>query len=141
MPRWDTQLSYKKIKTIWNVSKSRKPTSTFFPDKKNWLADMLVNFVLLDKVTLEEHGTTKKLCITFLLRSGQLIYFDPSSINLKIKIQVYGLLWPTSYGSTEWLNDRMTVLPIFLVLTSLIPGHQSRLGKSVKLLLSVASSH
>ena len=42
---------------------------------------MLVNFFLLDKVTLEEHGTTKKLSITFLLRSGQLICFDPSSID------------------------------------------------------------
>ena len=63
------------------MSKSRRLTSTFFPDKKNCLADMLVNFFLLDKVTLEEHGTTKKLSITFLLRSGQLICFDPSSIS------------------------------------------------------------
>ena len=62
------------------MSKSRRLTSTFFPNKKNCLADMLVNFFLLDKVTLEEHGTTKKLSITFLLRSGQLICFDPSSI-------------------------------------------------------------
>ena len=61
------------------MSKSRKLTSTFFCNKKNCLADMLVNFFLLDKVTLEEHGTTKKLSITFLLRSGQLICFDPSS--------------------------------------------------------------
>ena len=38
--------------------------------KKNFLADMLVNFFLLDKVTLLEYGTTKKLCITFLLRLG-----------------------------------------------------------------------
>ena len=64
------------------MSKSRKLTSTFFCNKKNCLADMLVNFFLLDKVTLEEHGTTKKLSITFLLRSGQLICFDPSSIML-----------------------------------------------------------
>ena len=77
----DPQLSHKKMKTLFlsNMSKSRRLTSTFFPDKRNRLADMLVNFFLLDKVTLEEHGTTKKLSITFLLRSGQLICFDPSS--------------------------------------------------------------
>ena len=77
----DSQLSNKKMKTMFlsNMSKSRRLTSTFFPDKKNCLADMSVNFFLLDIVTLEEHGTTKKLSITFLLRSGQLICFDPSS--------------------------------------------------------------
>ena len=52
--------------------------------QKIFFADKLLNFVLLDKVTLEELGTTKKLCITFLLRSGQLIYFDPSSIHVEL---------------------------------------------------------
>ena len=41
---------------------------------------MLLDFVLPDKVSLEELGTTKKLCITFLLRSGLLFCFNPSSI-------------------------------------------------------------
>ena len=38
--------------------------------KKDFLAGMLLNFFSLDKVTLLEHETTKKLCITFLLRLG-----------------------------------------------------------------------
>ena len=86
------------------MSKSRRLTSTFFPDKKNCLADMLVNFFLLDKVTLEEHGTTKKLSITFLLRSGQLICIDPSSINMATQTDQYGInqsTWqdkPTNIG-------------------------------------------
>ena len=46
---------------------------------------MLLDFVLPDKVSLEELGTTKKLCITFLLRSGLLFCFNPSSIRINYK--------------------------------------------------------
>ena len=63
-----------------NMSKRQRLTSTFFPDcKKIFLADKLLDFVSSDKVSLEELGTTKKLCITFLLRSGLLFCFNPSS--------------------------------------------------------------
>ena len=53
--------------------KKTKTDYDFFPDcKKIFLADKLLDFVSSDKVSLEELGTTKKLCITFLLRSGLL---------------------------------------------------------------------
>ena len=60
---------------------------------------MLLDFVLPDKVSLEELGTTKKLCITFLLRSGLLFCFNPSSNNdmVTLRYVFYHCLFITKF--------------------------------------------
>ena len=114
------------------MSKSRRLTSTFFPDKKNCLADMLVNFFLLDKVTLEEHGTTKKLSITFLLRSGQLICFDPSSIRVcSRRVYMHGIDKSLSISRTRTQANCILVscLATFLTSSFCRPVHHQKKRK------------